>query len=119
MADALITVGGGRRLVIASGTVLVENDEPVSIGADEITVVFRFDEDGGTASKIHPEKIDERTIEFTLTNCLSLGLDETYGRLNGKPLIIAFALQTLLATENNKKLRIIHYTFSTGDGWNA
>lgn len=119
MADALITIGSGKRLVIASGTVLVENDGPVSIGADEITIVFRFKEDDRESSRINTEQVDERTIDFTITNPSTVGLDENYGLLNGKPLIIAFALQTLVKSDNNRKLRIIHYTFSTGEGWNA
>lgn len=119
MADALITVGDGSRLVIASGTVVVENEGPVSIKADEITIVLQFAEDAGDSSRIHPEQVDARTIKFTLTNCSNLGLDENYGSLNGKPLIIAFSLQTLVKSDSDRKLRILHYTFSTGDGWNA
>jgi hypothetical protein len=119
MAEHTIEIG--KRHVLASGSVVLQKDVPVSIKGPQISVTISFREDPPSPT---PERsvhwvVDDGVLNVMLhnwSNPLGTAIESRIGTVNGTPLVMALFVHSVGPEQQPAQLiRVLNYTFSVGE----
>ena len=107
----------GPREIILSGTLVFESGNPLAINIRDLRVVLEFDEKPNVAPTVDAQSTGAKELKFIFSgfsNSLGTAYDTQVGEIDGKPLVMAVYVFAL--GDERRRVRLLTYTFSVGEG---